>query len=244
MLNIGDPSRAFSVAAIPNAGVGLARLEFIINNHIGIHLMALARYPKLKDSQAVKEIAARRRRGPARVLHPASGEASAASPPPSTRSPSSSEPAISRPMNTPGFSAGASSSLKKRTDAWLPGRVTLLRPALRRRLRPGMRALARVRREMGLANVKVMIPFCRTVEEGKRVIEVMAANGLKQGEDGLEVYAMCELPSNVVSADEFLKVFDGYSIGSNDRRSSSSDSIGIRGRSRICSTSVTRRCAR
>ena len=69
---------------------------------------------------------------------------------------------------------------------------------------------------MGLANVKVMIPFCRTVDEGKRVIEAMAANGLKQGEDGLEVYAMCELPSNVVSADEFLKVFDGYSIGSND----------------------------
>ncbi len=67
-----------------------------------------------------------------------------------------------------------------------------------------------------LANVKVMIPFCRTVDEGRRVIEAMAANGLKQGEDGLEVYAMCELPSNVILADEFLKVFDGYSIGSND----------------------------
>ena len=69
---------------------------------------------------------------------------------------------------------------------------------------------------MGLTNVKIMIPFCRTVEEAKRVIEVMAQHGLKQGDDGLEIYAMCELPSNVVRADEFLRVFDGFSIGSND----------------------------
>jgi pyruvate,water dikinase len=69
---------------------------------------------------------------------------------------------------------------------------------------------------MGLTNVKIMIPFCRTVEEGKRVITVMAQNGLKQGEQGLEIYAMCELPANVVRAEEFLRVFNGYSIGSND----------------------------
>jgi len=77
-------------------------------------------------------------------------------------------------------------------------------------------ALLRVRNEMGLTNVKIMIPFCRTVGEAKHVIEVMAQQGLKQREDGLEIYAMCELPSNVVRADEFLQVFDGYSIGSND----------------------------
>ena len=77
-------------------------------------------------------------------------------------------------------------------------------------------ALLRVRKEMGLKNVKVMIPFCRTVEEGVEVIATMAAHGLRQGEDGLEVYAMCELPSNVVRAEEFLTVFDGYSVGSND----------------------------
>jgi len=77
-------------------------------------------------------------------------------------------------------------------------------------------ALLRVRRDMGLTNVKVMIPFCRTIAEGKRVIASMAANGLKQGESGLEVYAMCELPSNVIRARDFLQVFDGYSIGSND----------------------------
>jgi pyruvate,water dikinase len=77
-------------------------------------------------------------------------------------------------------------------------------------------ALRRVREDMGLTNVKAMIPFCRTVEEGKRVIQLMADNGLPQGENDLEIYAMCELPSNVVFADEFLRVFDGYSIGSND----------------------------
>ena len=77
-------------------------------------------------------------------------------------------------------------------------------------------ALARVRNKMGLTNLKVMIPFCRTVEEGKKVIAQMAQNGLRQGENGLEVYAMCEIPANVILADEFLKIFDGYSIGSND----------------------------
>jgi len=77
-------------------------------------------------------------------------------------------------------------------------------------------ALLRVRKDMGLTNVKIMIPFCRTVAEAKKVIEAMAQHGLKQGDDGLEVYGMCEIPSNVIRADEFLRVFDGYSIGSND----------------------------
>ena len=77
-------------------------------------------------------------------------------------------------------------------------------------------ALRRVRKDMGLTNVTIMIPFCRTVAEAKQVIAVMAQHGLKQGDDGLEIYGMCELPANVVRAEEFLKVFDGYSIGSND----------------------------
>jgi pyruvate,water dikinase len=77
-------------------------------------------------------------------------------------------------------------------------------------------ALLRARRDLGLTNIKVMIPFCRTVEEGRRVLAAMAAHGLKQGEDGLEVYAMCEVPSNAVMAEEFLRIFDGFSIGSND----------------------------
>ncbi len=77
-------------------------------------------------------------------------------------------------------------------------------------------ALTKVRDEMGLTNVKVMVPFCRTVEEGKNVISIMAKNGLKQGKNNLEVYVMCEIPSNVILADEFAKIFDGFSIGTND----------------------------
>jgi pyruvate,water dikinase len=77
-------------------------------------------------------------------------------------------------------------------------------------------ALRRARQELGLTNIKVMVPFCRTVDEGKRVLAAMAANGLRQGEDGLEVYAMCEVPSNAILAEDFLRVFDGFSIGSND----------------------------
>ncbi|HEY8460695.1 MAG TPA: phosphoenolpyruvate synthase, partial [Blastocatellia bacterium] len=218
MLNVGDPGRAFSVAAIPNAGVGLARLEFIINNHIGIHPMALARYPKLNDPQAVKEIAARigeeePREFFIRRLSEGVGRIAAAFYP---------KPVIVR---TSDFKTNEYARLlggrefepeEENPMLGFRGASRYYDPRYAEGFALECEALAQARREMGLANVKVMIPFCRTVEEGKRVIEAMAANGLKQGEDGLEVYAMCELPSNVILADEFLKVFDGYSIGSND----------------------------
>jgi pyruvate,water dikinase len=218
MLNIADPSRAFSVAAIPNAGVGLARLEFIINNHIGIHPMALARYPKLKDPQAVKEIAARigaedPREFFIRRLAEGVGRIAAAFYP---------KPVIVR---TSDFKTNEYARLlggrefepeEENPMLGFRGASRYYDPRYAEGFALECAALARVRREMGLANVKVMIPFCRTVDEGRRVIEAMAANGLKQSGDGLEVYAMCELPSNVALADEFLKVFDGYSIGSND----------------------------
>jgi pyruvate,water dikinase len=218
MLNIGDPSRAFSVAAIPNAGVGLARLEFIINNHIGIHPMALARYPKLNDQQAVKEIATRigeedPREFFIRRLSEAVGRIAAAFYP---------KPVIVR---TSDFKTNEYARLlggrefepeEENPMLGFRGASRYYDPRYAEGFALECVALARVRREMGLANVKVMIPFCRTVDEGMRVIEAMAANGLKQGEEGLEVYAMCELPSNVMLADEFLKIFDGYSIGSND----------------------------
>jgi pyruvate,water dikinase len=218
MLNIGDPSLAFSVAAIPNAGVGLARLEFIINNHIGIHPMALARYPKLKDPQAVKEIAARIGEEDPREffiqrLSEGVGRIAAAFYP---------KPVIVR---TSDFKTNEYARLlggrefepeEENPMLGFRGASRYYDPRYAEGFALECAALARMRREMGLTNVKVMIPFCRTVDEGRRVIEAMAANGLKQGEDGLEVYAMCELPSNVELADEFLKVFDGYSIGSND----------------------------
>jgi pyruvate,water dikinase len=218
MLIVGDPSRAFALAAIPNAGVGLARTEFIVTNHIGIHPMALARYPQLKDPKAVKDIAARIGTESAReffVRRFSEGVARIAAAfyprPVIVRTSdfktneyaqllggSEFEPAEENPML--GF-RGAS----RYYDARYAEGFAL-----------ECAALLRVRRDLGLTNVKVMIPFCRTVQEGRRVLAAMADNGLRQGQDGLEIYAMCEVPSNAVLAEEFLQIFDGFSIGSND----------------------------
>jgi len=218
MLIVGDPGQAFRLAAIPNEGVGLARIEFIITNHIGIHPMALAQFPNLKDPKAVNEIRDRiRDQSPAEFfvqrLSEGVGRIAAAFYP---------KPVIVR-----------MSDFKTNEYARLLGGAEFepheenpmigFRGASRYydpRYSPGFalecESLARVRQKMGLTNVKVMIPFCRTVDEGRKVIEIMSRNGLRQGEDGLEVYAMCEIPANVILADEFLKIFDGYSIGSND----------------------------
>jgi pyruvate, water dikinase len=218
MMNVGDPDHAFALSALPNDGVGLARLEFIINNHIGIHPMALVRYPHLQSHEVVREI--ERRIGEedprdffVRRLAEGIGRIAAAFYP---------NPVIVR-----------MSDFKSNEYAMLVGghefEPTEENPMLGfrgasryydDRYREGFhlecQALHRVREDMGLVNVKAMIPFCRTVEEGRRVIELMANYGLKQGEHDLEIYAMCELPANVVFADEFLRIFDGYSIGSND----------------------------
>lgn len=218
MLNVGDPEQAFKLSAIPNAGVGLARTEFIITNHIGVHPMALARYPKLKDAGAVKEIAARLgaedpREFFVRRFSEGVGRIAAAFYP---------KPVIVR---TSDFKTNEYARLLggQEFEPMEENPMLGFRGASRyydERYREGFmlecEALLRVRHEMGLTNVRVMIPFCRTVEEARKVIEVMAENGLRRGDDGLEVYAMCELPSNVVCTEEFLKVFDGYSIGSND----------------------------
>jgi pyruvate,water dikinase len=218
MMNVGDPDHAFAVASLPNDGVGLARLEFIINNHIGIHPMALVRYPHLQSPEVVKEI--ERRLGEedprdffVRRLSEGIARIAAAFYP---------KPVIVR-----------MSDFKSNEYAMLIGGQEFepieenpmlgFRGASRYyddRYREGFEleclALRRVRDEMGLVNVKAMIPFCRTVAEAERVVALMAEFGLKQGEHELEIYAMCELPANVIYADEFLRVFDGYSIGSND----------------------------
>jgi len=218
MLIVGDPSRAFDLAAIPNQGVGLARAEFIITNHIGIHPMALARYPTLKDAGAVKDIAARIGAEDAKAFFirrfsEGIGRIAAAFYPKAVIVRMSDfktneyakllggqefEPGEENPMI--GF-RGAS----RYYDARYADGFAL-----------ECAALLRARQELGLTNIKVMIPFCRTVEEGRRVIAAMAAHGLRQGDAGLEVYAMCEVPSNAISAEAFLGVFDGFSIGSND----------------------------
>jgi pyruvate,water dikinase len=218
MLTVGDPARAFQLSFIPNAGVGLARTEFIVTNHIAIHPMALAHYPNLKDRQAIKEIAARigdedPREFFIRRFSEGVGRIAAAFYPKPVIVRTSDfktneyarllggnefEPAEENPML--GF-RGAS---RYYDDRYAEGFAL------------ECAALLRVRRDMGLTNVKVMIPFCRTPAEAVRVIAVMAQHGLKQRELGLEIYGMCELPSNVVRAEEFLRVLDGYSIGSND----------------------------
>ena len=218
MMNVGDPDHAFAVSRLPNDGVGLARLEFIINNHIGIHPMALVNYPNLKRPADRETIAARiLEEDPkeffVRSLAEGIGRIACAFYP---------KPVIVR-----------MSDFKSNEYAMLIGGREFepieenpmigFRGASRYyddRYKAGFRleclALQRAREDMGLTNIKPMIPFCRTVEEGEKVIALMAEHGLKQGENDLEIYAMCELPANVVFADEFLKVFDGYSIGSND----------------------------
>jgi pyruvate,water dikinase len=218
MMNVGDPDRAFTASMYPNDGVGLARLEFIINNHIGIHPMALINYPNLKKQADIDTIAKmigeedpkeffvrRLAEGIARI-------AAAFYP----------KPVIVRMSD---FKSNEYARLigGEEYEPHEENPMLGFRGASRyydERYKAGFRlecqALQRVREDMGLINVKAMIPFVRTVEEGEKVIRLMAEFDVPQGENGLEIYAMCELPANVVFADEFLKVFDGYSIGSND----------------------------
>lgn len=218
MMNVGDPDHAFAVSRLPNDGVGLARLEFIINNHIGIHPMALVNYPNLKNKADVETIAGRiLEEDPkeffVRSLSEGVGRIAAAFYP---------KPVIVRMSD---FKSNEYAMLigGKEFEPIEENPMIGFRGASRYyddRYKAGFRleclALCRAREDMGLINIKPMIPFCRTVEEGEKVIALMAEHGLKQGENDLEIYAMCELPANVVFADEFLKVFDGYSIGSND----------------------------
>lgn len=218
MMNVGDPDHAFSVSRLPNDGVGLARLEFIINNHIGIHPMALVNYPNLRNREDVETISNRiQEEAPKdffiRSLAEGVARIAAAFYP---------KPVIVRMSD---FKSNEYAMLigGKEYEPEEENPMIGFRGASRYyddRYRAGFKleclALQRARDDMGLTNIKPMIPFCRTVEEGEKVIALMAEHGLVQGERDLEIYAMCELPANVVFADEFLKVFDGYSIGSND----------------------------
>jgi pyruvate,water dikinase len=218
MLTVGDPSQAFRFSFIPNSGVGLARIEFIITNHIGVHPMALARFPHLTDRAALRQI--RERIGAEdpreffidRLSEGVARIAAAFYP----------QPVIVR---TSDFKTNEYARLlggkefepeEENPMLGFRGASRYYHPGYADGFALECAALARVRKEMGLVNVKVMIPFCRTVEEGRKVMETMRVHGLEQGKNGLEIYAMCELPSNVVLASEFLQVFDGYSIGSND----------------------------
>jgi len=218
MFNVADPEQAFTLSMMPNDGVGLVRIEFIIANHIGVHPMALVKYPNLQDKKAAAKIAEILAGGDPREffvsrLAEGVGKIAAAFYP---------KPVIVRMSD---FKTNEYARLLGGAEFEPAEENPMLgwRGASRytdERYRDGFAlecaALKRVRDQMGLVNVKAMIPFCRTVGEAAKVVAEMAKNGLKQGDNNLEIYAMCELPSNVVRAGDFLKVFDGYSIGSND----------------------------
>jgi pyruvate,water dikinase len=228
MMNVGIPEKAFSEGQIPNEGVGLAREEFIINSHIGIHPMALYNFTELKAKAAgdekiaevVKEIEKRTTAYPddkkqffIDKLAEGVGRIGAGFYPKDVIVRLSDfksneyanlvggrlyEPEESNPM-----------------IGWR-GASRYYDPKYRPAFELECQALLKARNDMGLTNIKLMVPFCRTPEEGRKVIQVMKENGLVQGENGLEIYVMCEIPSNVISADAFADVFDGFSIGSND----------------------------
>jgi pyruvate,water dikinase len=218
MLNVGNPTLAFDFAQVPNSGVGLARLEFIINNNIGVHPKAILDYPNIDpDLKKAVESVARGHASPKAfyVDKLAEGIATIAAafwPKPvivrlsdfksneyrKLIGGSRYEPDEENPML--GFRGASRYISGEFGDAFAME----------------CEALKRVRQDMGLSNVEIMVPFVRTLKQAKRVGEMLAERGLKRGQDGLKLIMMCEVPSNAILAEQFLEHFDGMSIGSND----------------------------
>jgi pyruvate,water dikinase len=219
MINVANPVAAFRWWRLPVKGIGLARMEFIIDNIIKIHPMALLRFEALTDQKAKRQIERltagyedkaeyfvdRLARGIARIAasqHP--------------------HPVIVRMSD---FKTNEYADLiggrefephEENPMIGFRGACRYYSESYREGFALECRAVARARGEIGLTNIIVMIPFCRTVEEGRRVLAVMEQHGLRRGEDGLEVYVMAEIPSNIILAEQFAEIFDGFSIGSND----------------------------
>jgi pyruvate,water dikinase len=218
MMNVGNPQLAFDFAQMPNAGVGLARLEFIINNNIGIHPKAILDYPNVDaDLKKAVESIARGHASPRAfyVDKLAEGIATIAAafwP----------KPVIVRlsdfKSNEYRKLIGGSRYEPEEENPMLGfrGASRYISEGFEEAFAMECEALLRVRRDMGLTNVEIMVPFVRTVKQGERVVKMLAAKGLARGSDGLRVIMMCEIPSNAILAEQFLEHFDGMSIGSND----------------------------
>ncbi|HEY9630123.1 MAG TPA: phosphoenolpyruvate synthase [Coleofasciculaceae cyanobacterium] len=219
LMNVGNPQEAFSLASLPSSGVGLARSEFIIANQIKIHPLALIHFDQLRDKGAkweISQLAANYAYKPdffVDKLAQGIGKLAAAFYP---------NPVIVRMSDLKSNEyANLIGGRQFEPDEENPmlgwrGASRYYDPKYSEAFGLECKAMKRVRDEMGLTNAIPMIPFCRTPEEGRKVLAEMAKNGLVQGENGLQVYVMCELPSNVILADEFSEIFDGFSIGSND----------------------------
>lgn len=219
MVNLGNPDTALQTGLLPNDGVGLARMEFIVAEHIKVHPMALV-HPERIDDAAVREQIARLTEGHAapadyfvRELSEGVGMIAAAFYP---------KPVIVRLSD---FKTNEYASLlggrwfepvEANPMIGFRGASRYAHPAYAEGFALECAAMRRVRDEMGLVNVKLMIPFCRRVDEAERVLKAMAGHGLQRGANGLEIYVMCEIPNNVIQIDAFAKLFDGFSIGSND----------------------------
>jgi pyruvate,water dikinase len=218
MMNVGNPELAFEFAQIPNAGVGLARVEFVINNVIGVHPRAILEFDQI--SAKLREEISRRARGYASprafyVEKLAEGIATIAA----AFYP---QPVIVRLSD---FKSNEYRKLlggeiyepeEENPMLGFRGAARYIAPSFRECFEMECEAVKKVRDEMGLTNVKVMIPFVRTVGEAERVVKLLAANELERGKNGLELIMMCEIPSNALLAEAFLEHFDGFSIGSND----------------------------
>ena len=218
MMNVANPERAFDFAMLPHAGVGLARLEMIIASHIGVHPKALLEYDR-QDAETRAKIDARSAGYASPVdfyvdrLAEGIATITAAFAP---------HPVIVRLSD---FKSNEYANLiggaryephEENPMIGFRGASRYVDPSFADAFALECRAMRKVRETMGLANAWVMIPFVRTLAEGRRVIEVLAKNGLERGRDGLKIIMMCEVPSNAILADEFLEIFDGFSIGSND----------------------------
>ncbi len=218
MMNVGNPSRAFDFASIPNAGVGLARLEFIINNTIGIHPKALLQFESI-PSEFKDEIVKRTScyKSPVDFYVQKLTEGI------STIAASFAESPVIIRMSD--FKSNEYSNLfagelyepnEENPMIGYRGASRYISSDFRECFDLECQAIKNVRNEMGLKNVEIMIPFVRTTTEASKVIDLLKENGLERGKDGLRIIMMCELPSNAVIAEEFLEYFDGFSIGSND----------------------------